>query len=151
MSQYMNLIGQKAKKASLEKINTKIKNNVLKKYALLLDKEMRYEALGYQLSLESIEKMDGQMTYKIAIKDQSGDITYEYYNIDSKLKVSEMKIDVSASGESSTVIQYFMDYKPAKYFQYPNKIIIDNNGQELELNLSELKFNPKFSADEFNW
>ena len=35
----MNLIGQKAKKASLEKINTKIKNNVLKKYALLLDKE----------------------------------------------------------------------------------------------------------------
>jgi len=39
MSQYMNLIGQKAKKASLEKINTKIKNKVLKKYALLLDKE----------------------------------------------------------------------------------------------------------------
>ena len=35
----MNLIGQKAKKASLEKINTKIKNKVLKKYALLLDKE----------------------------------------------------------------------------------------------------------------
>ena len=39
MSQYMNLIGQKAKKASLEKINTKIKNKVLKRYALLLDKE----------------------------------------------------------------------------------------------------------------
>ena len=35
----MNLIGQKAKKASLEKINTKIKNKVLKRYALLLDKE----------------------------------------------------------------------------------------------------------------
>ena len=35
MSQYMNLIGQKAKKASLEKINTKIKNKVLKRYALL--------------------------------------------------------------------------------------------------------------------
>jgi len=35
----MNLMGQKAKKASLEKINTKIKNKVLKRYALLLDKE----------------------------------------------------------------------------------------------------------------
>ena len=39
MSKYMNLLGQNAKKASLKKINTKIKNNVLKKYALLLDKE----------------------------------------------------------------------------------------------------------------
>jgi glutamate-5-semialdehyde dehydrogenase len=35
----MNLIGRKAKKASLKKINTKTKNKVLKKYALLLDKE----------------------------------------------------------------------------------------------------------------
>jgi len=35
----MNLIGQKAKKASLEKINTTVKNKVLKRYASLLDKE----------------------------------------------------------------------------------------------------------------
>ena len=33
MNKYMNLIGQNARKASLEKINTKIKNKVLKKYA----------------------------------------------------------------------------------------------------------------------
>ena len=39
MSKYMKLIGQNAKKASLKKVNTTIKNNVLKKYALLLDKE----------------------------------------------------------------------------------------------------------------
>jgi len=39
MSRYMNLIGQNAKKASLEKINTKLKNKILKRYALLLDKE----------------------------------------------------------------------------------------------------------------
>jgi glutamate-5-semialdehyde dehydrogenase len=39
MNRYMNLIGKNARKASLEKINTKKKNNVLKKYILLLDKE----------------------------------------------------------------------------------------------------------------
>ena len=39
MNQYMRLIGQKAKKATLKKINTKTKNKVLKKYTLLLDKE----------------------------------------------------------------------------------------------------------------
>jgi glutamate-5-semialdehyde dehydrogenase len=39
MSQYMNLIGQNAKKASLEKVNTAVKNKILKRYASLLDKE----------------------------------------------------------------------------------------------------------------
>jgi len=39
MSQYMNLIGKKAKKASLEKINTTVKNKILKRYASLLDGE----------------------------------------------------------------------------------------------------------------
>jgi glutamate-5-semialdehyde dehydrogenase len=39
MSQYMNLIGQNAKKASFEKINTKTKNKILTRYASLLDKE----------------------------------------------------------------------------------------------------------------
>ena len=39
MSQYMKLIGQNARKASLKKINTKVKNKILKRYASLLDKE----------------------------------------------------------------------------------------------------------------
>ena len=39
MIKYMNVIGQNAKKVALERINTKIKNSVLKKYASLLDKE----------------------------------------------------------------------------------------------------------------
>ena len=41
MSLYMNLFGKNARKASLEKINTQKKNKVLKKYALLLDKEKK--------------------------------------------------------------------------------------------------------------
>jgi glutamate-5-semialdehyde dehydrogenase len=37
----MNLIGQNAKKASLKKINTKVKNRILKRYVSLLDKEKK--------------------------------------------------------------------------------------------------------------
>ena len=52
----MILIGQKAKKASLKKINTKTKNKVLKKYALLLDKEqnsiLRANARDVKLALK---------------------------------------------------------------------------------------------------
>jgi glutamate-5-semialdehyde dehydrogenase len=42
MKKYMNLIGIKARKASGEKITTKIKNKVLKDYAKLLDKEQDF-------------------------------------------------------------------------------------------------------------
>ena len=35
----MKLIGKNARKASLKKINTKVKNKILKRYASLLDKE----------------------------------------------------------------------------------------------------------------
>ena len=39
MSQYLNLIGENARKATLEKINTKVKNKILNRYSSLLDKE----------------------------------------------------------------------------------------------------------------
>ena len=39
MSKYMNLIGQNARKAYLEKINNKLKNKILKRYVSLLYKE----------------------------------------------------------------------------------------------------------------
>jgi glutamate-5-semialdehyde dehydrogenase len=41
MNKFMSLIGKNARKASLKKINTKIKNNVLKKYVSLLNKEKK--------------------------------------------------------------------------------------------------------------
>jgi len=41
MNKYMDLIGKNAQKASLKKVSTKIKNDVLKKYAALLDKEKK--------------------------------------------------------------------------------------------------------------
>ena len=36
MSKYMSLIGQNARKASLDKINSKTKNKILKKICLLI-------------------------------------------------------------------------------------------------------------------
>lgn len=122
-----------------------------KKIALLLDKELRYEELGYQLKLETIEKINETLAYKVAVTDPLGNTSYEYFDAETKLKVAEMKIDISPSGETGTVIQYFSDYKETKYLLFPYKVTIDNNGQELELNLSLIDFNPKISAEEFNW
>ena len=61
MSQYMSLIGQNAKKASLSKINNKIKNKVLKKYAFLLDKEKN--------SILKANKKDVKLALKNGLKN----------------------------------------------------------------------------------
>ena len=42
MKKYINVVGQNAKKASLKKINRKLKNRVLKKYLLLINKEKKF-------------------------------------------------------------------------------------------------------------
>ena len=41
MNKYLNSIGQKAKKASLNKINSKTKNKVLNKFVNLIEKEKK--------------------------------------------------------------------------------------------------------------
>jgi glutamate-5-semialdehyde dehydrogenase len=61
MSKYLKLIGQNAKKVSIEKISTKIKNNVLKKFFLLLDREKK--------SIFRANAKDVQFAIKIKLKD----------------------------------------------------------------------------------
>ncbi len=122
-----------------------------KKITSALDKELRYKELGYQLELMAIEKVNDVPTYKVAITNPFNLVSYAYFDVDSKLKVSEMKIETSSSGESATVIQYFSDYQSSKYLKYPNKVVVENNGQEIELNVSSVEYNPKFSSDEFSW
>ena len=122
-----------------------------KKITSALYKELRYKELGYQLELMSIEKVNDVPTYKVAITNPFNSVSYAYFDVDTKLKVSEMKIETSSSGESATVIQYFSDYQSSKYLKYPNKVVVENNGQEIELNVSSVEYNPKFSSDEFSW
>ena len=72
MSRYMSLIGQKARKASLKKINTKIKNKVLKRYALLLDKEKNsiIEANKKDIKLALKKKLKNNLIDRLSINQK---------------------------------------------------------------------------------
>ena len=78
----MNFIGQNAKKATLKKINTKIKNKVLKKYAQLLDTEKN-----------SILKANTQ-DVKNAIKKKLKDNLIDRLTIDQK-KLNNIKKSIN--------------------------------------------------------
>ncbi len=52
-----------------------------------MNKELKYKALGYSLKLESIEDVNGKDAYKVAITDAKGNVSYDYFDIESRLKV----------------------------------------------------------------
>ena len=84
MSRYMNLIGQNAKKASLEKVNTTVKNKILKRYALLLEKEKN--------SIIKANTKDIKFALKIGLKNNLIDrLTVDHKKLD-KIKYSINKI-----------------------------------------------------------
>ena len=69
MSQYMNLIGLKAKQAFLEKVNTKTKNRVLNEYVLLLNKEEKIllRANAKDLIFASKKKLKNNLIERLGI------------------------------------------------------------------------------------
>ena len=75
MIQYMNLIGQNAKKASLEKINTRIKNKVLKKYVLLLGEKKNsiLKANAKDLKLALKKKLKNNLVDRLVLNQKKLD------------------------------------------------------------------------------
>ncbi len=117
----------------------------------LIDKELRLEELGYQLNLQSIEEINGKDAYKIEVLDSKGESSLEYYDVESKLKVFEMKTESNEKGEPTTSSQTFLDYKKVKNILYPHTINMSVGGMEFEMNVKSIQINPKYASDEFDW
>ena len=96
MSQYMNLIGLKARKAFLERINTKTKNKVLNEYASLLDKERKtvLRANAKDLIFASKKKLKNNLIERLSIDSKK--LTYIKNSIK---KIAELKDPVDNSLE----------------------------------------------------
>jgi len=88
MSQYMNLIGQNAKKAALEKINTKVKNKILNRYASLLDQERNsiIKANTKDIKFALKKRLKNNLIDRLTINDKKLDNIKDTINKIIKLK-----------------------------------------------------------------
>ena len=117
MSRYMNLIGLKARKAFLERVNTKIKDRVLNEYASLLDKEKKsiFQANAKDIIFASKKKLKNnlierlnidqkKLSYiknsikKIAKLKNPVDNTLDKWNRPSGLKIRKVSIPIGVIG-----------------------------------------------------
>ena len=117
MSKYMRLIGQNARKASLDKINSKTKNKILKRYAFLLGQEKQsilkanqkdiQFALGKGLKSNLIERLTIDEKKLIGIKNSIDkianlkdpvDTTLEKWRRPNGLTISRVSIPIGVIG-----------------------------------------------------
>lgn len=121
------------------------------KHGAVMNKELRYDELGYKLELKSIEEVNGVEAYKVAITDPMGNEELNYFDTKSNLKVYTMSTETGPEGEEITVTTEFSDYKEVDGFKYAFKRLRTMGPQILDLNVKEVKVNTKLKASEFAW
>lgn len=117
----------------------------------IMNKELKYKVLGYSLKLQSIEDLNGKDAYKVAITDSKGNVSYDYFDVDSKLKVYTTSTEKGPDGSETETFSELGDYKDVNGIKYPYTRSRSMGPQVMELKVTEIKINSKVKASEFAW
>ena len=71
-----------------------------------LNVEMKYDELFVNVSLEAIETINDKDAYKLKVVNPTGETTFEYFEVESGLKVQSKQIIVAPQGEFTQMQNY---------------------------------------------
>jgi len=149
----MNLVGKNAKKASLEKVKTKVKNDVLKKYVLLLDREknsiLKANAKDIKFALEKglknslidrltideerLNNIQNSINTIIKLKDPIDNIL-EKWSRSNGLKISKVSIPIGVIGVIYESRPNVTSDVAALCFKSGNAVILKGGSEALNTN-----------------
>lgn len=101
-----------------------------------------------KLATEGIEKVNGKDAYKIKLELPSGTKWYSYYDVESGLKVKDLRLIESKMGSGEQVTLYD-DYRDVDGVKYPFKITQSFGPQSVEMTVSTIKVNKGIPDDIF--
>ncbi|MFO7863587.1 MAG: insulinase family protein [Salinivirgaceae bacterium] len=106
--------------------------------------ELKYDELGYELELVEIEKVDGNDAYKIKVTPPSGDSYYNFFDVESGLKVMSKKTMKTEQGAMDQV-QTFSNYKAVDGIKFAHTITISSTGmpEPMKMQMNKIEVNPK--------
>lgn len=106
--------------------------------------EAEYTQLGYQPTLEGVEKVNGKEAYKL--KTTLGKaVTYSFYDVENGLKVKAVG---SQDGMTQEVL--FEDYQPTEYgILMPLLSKTSMQGMPIEIKTTDIKINTGLKAEDF--
>jgi predicted Zn-dependent peptidase len=83
-----------------------------------MHKFLRYDELGVKLSLEGTETVEGKTAYKVKVTNPDGVVRYDFFDVDSGLKVKTKQTITSPQGERTST-QTFSDYREVNGVKFP--------------------------------
>lgn len=116
-----------------------------------MNKELMYKELGYTMTLEGIEEINGKPAYKIKLIDPAGNEEYQYYDTETKLLVYVMSMEEGPDGSEMTVTTEYSDYRDVKGVKYPFKRLRMMGPQIMDITVTSVEVNTKLSDDIFKW
>jgi predicted Zn-dependent peptidase len=104
-----------------------------------LNPELKYNELGIKLELVAIENVNEKDAYKIKIESPTGEVKYDFYDVESGLRVQTKQKITTPQGEM-TQTQSYLYYEDFDGIKYPTLIRITGM-QNLELNVDSVEIN----------
>ena len=98
------------------------------------------EAYGVSLELAGIEPVDSRLCYKILLITEEGTKWAQFYEIDSGLKIKEVK-EVETTLGSFQQETFYSNYKLVDGLKFPFNIKQSFGMQTIEMNVSSIKLN----------
>jgi zinc protease len=113
-------------------------------------KEAAYKSGGYQLTLKSMEEVNGAMTFVIEVERPDGRKTTEYYDTKTSLKLREVSIDRGMDGNPATQTVDMADYKEVNGVKMPHVLTISGVFPvPFKVKIEELKVNTGINDEVF--
>jgi hypothetical protein len=102
--------------------------------------ELDYAGNGFEVALLSIETIGNAETYKVEIKDPSGGVSEEYFDIETGLKIRTDKFHETPGG---TVVQTTLlsDYRKVDGVLFPYKMEVTMGPQAFTGTVESTRFN----------
>ncbi|MFO7972477.1 MAG: pitrilysin family protein [Desulfobacterales bacterium] len=118
------------------------------RYDAKMFKFLRYDELDVKLELQGIESVDDEKAYKIRVINPAGQVHYDFYSVDSGLKIQTQSTQQTQQGEVTSV-EKFSDYRPVEGVKFPYKIDI-SGPQSMTLEIESYKVNEGIDSSVFD-
>jgi zinc protease len=104
--------------------------------------ELHFSKLGYDLKLEGIKEVDGEMAYQLVVSKNGKQIQTNYYSVNSGLKI---KMEDSMSGNAIA----YKNYQEKNGILFPMTSVISSPMATIESKVKNMEVNPDLSATDF--
>lgn len=119
------------------------------KQEMRLFPEEQYLKGGYQLQLQGIEAVNDQDAYVLQVTDPQGNVSTEYYDVKTGLRVQEISERPDTGGGTSKSTTTYGDYRETDGIKFPYAVSSDAAGMQMDMKVQNIKVNSGLGAGDF--